>query len=798
MTEEIQTPEDMNPVMLNREIAAMPDEEREMAAEGTRASIYESAGRDINEFMKEVRTHLQNKLKSSKEERDDRRFCERLDRSRARVNNRARVWTDATGKITEWSKDQHLELGFTQGWSAQAAKTAAANMNRILFDQSERFFMYSSIGKRQENRGLKDSLTDLQDYLFKRGQFKEVGRRAMNALPTEGTVALRFDMYKPFRVVRDPETGEFVEERGDLIPAYMKWPLEYVYLTDWDKPRACDQEGVFWVTRNTTLQSLLPNKATFDFNTNGVNPSIRLKSGRFVNLEALEEAESKFINNSRSTLNVGVNDVGVYRNSVSSFPQFDLVEYEGALPMARWVEDRKFTWEMAMFFGLDVGVAKFDPDDDRARREFGRRLNQITHYQFSWVEPDHTQCAGGHTIEFAPSRWLEPSNSLFLFQYDIDGDEALGNSVTDLIYKLEDIGDALRNAQVRIVQNNARPPKLISKRHLMKSSLEEVQRCWEPDAMVEIKGNPDVQKIFEMVLLPEPHNLEQAIAMLKLEAEVTSGITQAAKTGQSTGGTATEANLEEQKSQTKMEDAAIRAITELFRLVDFQTKQTYNHLGREGFIDLIKKISGRSADEVDEMIGPTDKVWNEFDVIFPPTFGRDKTVIAESLRRDFQTFGTFDPVKTSKIVGQLSGYPHVEELITVGYEPIDIEEEQRQMAMGNYVKPVFDQSNPIDLIQRFMAHTKMLQEALAGRVMYPEENVTAMIYGLETYLRQASVLLGGMQALQGMMGPQGSAPRPGVNEPGVPANQMQAATQMSNQARPQFGGSQGNLVGVPA
>lgn len=734
--------------ILNEELRGMDEFDRYESADRLHANAVGRLKEKLDRFERVLIDHILDLKGNVEESREERNFSERYIRNKSRSNNAVTPTFLDKGGVARSQRDGHAELGISQGLSFQAITSASAHINSTFFEGMERFYQWRGTGVKPENRKVTQILNDVTQHLLRVGGFEREGSRISWGISANGNAPIRMEMYRPLKYVRNEETGEYEEDIGDLVPDFKAWPWEDVYVTDYGQPCVEDQEGVIWVTRNVTVHDLEANEANYDFTftSDPARPIVKRRNGKYLNLKKLRDSEAKNdLPSSRDTLSLtrfGKTE------AVSSFPRYDLHEHEGALPMYKWVMSGDFDWEIAStVFGVDVGMKPIE-DDDESLMEYGRRLNRIRTWNTSFVVPKTENPSGveGHLIQFEASPHAGGRKTLYHPKYYQDGEEFLGNGIIDVGYRIEDAVDLLRNASIRIVAMQANPAYLADQRLLVKKTMDEFKRLFQPNAIIPKTPGADPNQIIKAVEVSgDIRAIENVIAMLKNEHEFITGITSAIKTGQAQTQTrtATELNMQAAQSRSRLDDIVVGMSKEIYRMIKDMIHEYWDKEGKEGFIQLAIKVSGLNADEIREQIHSVDDLWEEYHLENPVTMGRNRDQLAAAITSSFAAYGgaqVFDPIKTASLALQFSGLPRPAEILIEGSESSDPDTEHDQMAQGTWIKPKMNEQ----IMEHIAEHRNVLQAIMSGnRAALPpnlqklrDENLEVLAAQLEPHLRQ--------------------------------------------------------------
>jgi hypothetical protein len=728
-------------------------------AEAVRNRIMSESARNIQEFAKEITGDLERLRFESLGNRDSENFPKRMTRNNRRSAARLKVLTDDQGMVKLNEEDGHAVLGITQGWSLQACNTASSFFFRALFESSKRPFLLKGQGNRHENMKLVSLFTHIVDKMLMDGNLREEMRRISDLIPRQGTAVLRYQMARKSEFLRDGN-GSWSERISRLRPSFQAWPLNDVIVTNYQRPSAQDQEGVFWLTPGATIPMLERDEAVFGIRREGNNATF-IQAGKFTNLD---EARKKFGGGGAPESGGGNDqDARSRAEKASSFDQFTLVEYEGAVSLSKYVESGVLTPEVAQFFGMDVGFYP-DPEDRVQMDTWKSRLSRISHYNISYlIDDDAAQEQTGNPsvmVQFEPDRHKRPRNSLFAFRYLREGMKFLGQSVVDVGRKLEDAADMIMNAQTWGSFKNAHPSHLFTTRVLKKKSVDEIARLLhQPDALVQIDGAQAlrVSDVYQTVFVQLDPDAAGKIASLKNEFEFTTRVSAEAKGAPTRRSTDTlgELQINEQKSQIQLSDLVMASGDELARLVSLIIQDLMFFMSEEEFSDFAIQMAGLDAVDLEKLLPSTLSIEDELNVFHPITAAQDKTSLAVLLLRLFQLTGVEgfpDPKRFIKIILELQDFPFGEELVEDPKASMDPIDEHAMMAQGHWVNPNPGE-NFAEHLQRHEQLLRLIQES-GGRIPgYDEEESRNIASLLGHHVNETLELMMNVMAAAGLSQP---------------------------------------------
>lgn len=672
-----------------------------------RRSATEEYRKLLNELLPQVNRladrlvhHLESLRFASQGLREQTNFTSRFRRSERRARVQARPGIMADGQIDRIGEDGEAEMGVNQGWSRQAMQAASAFLYTNLFETAERPYTIQARGDKAENATLEKMGIALIEELLRRGNFRGQFRKMLDKLPKHGTAVIRYETIRKAEFRRLRFNGVFEESISEIVPVITLWPIDAILVTDLNRSDAADQEGVFWVTDNTTLARIESQEAVFD---RGEDRAVLVVvGGKFRNLESLRQELSDsesinvpFENTGRDELlgNVDPDDP----DSVSSFPNLTLMEYEGALPMSAMVRQGFMTPQVAEIFGIDVGMDP-DPDNDVEMEEWGRKLDKIAVFNVAYtIEAGARKTSNRHLLRLEPARQKTPRNSMYVFRYATDDEDFYGQSVVDLGYQLEKSGDMLRNIQLYVNWRNAHPTWGADLTGLRRRNLDELEKLiTEPDRVIQLQSGAKVNDVLQPFFLQvDVSSLETAIGVYKFEFEQATGVSAVQKgTGRASTRTLGELNLNEAKSQNLLLDVFYRMHLELQRLLRDMISDAEFFRTPDELATYLVRISGLPASEIAAALvslGQLSGLEDEYVFDHPLSSTEDRQVVATQMMKLFQIAGEalFTNPRIAafgKKILEVSGFPKVDQL---GLEPptqMKPSDEHVAMSQGQFVR----------------------------------------------------------------------------------------------------------------
>jgi len=579
--------------------------------------------------------------------------------------------------------------------------------------------------------------------------------------------------------------------------------LRDVLFTHPDRPEVDDQEGIFWLTRGVSVADLEKDAVIIMEETSR-------PVGKWRNLQKVYEdsAENHASNYSNTT-------------NASAYPQYTLVEFEGRLPIFRWLKKGVLSWRVLKFFGVDVGVGAPNLEDPKTAQAWAMRLAQIPVWNVAYLTDSDGSIYGSRTdagtpktlLRFQPAPGRVPRRSAYIFVYVKDGFYLYGRSINDLGRQLEDAGDEFLNNDLRAISYNGDPTYLIDPMGLARGTADEVAKMLrDGKKCIEIRANKKVADVVQAIELPRVLDLQNTLAMLKTEFEGVTGVTAAVK-GQAQAKTLGQDQINMTQSNNLFSRAVLRAAQVLAQLISDMIADILFYTSIPGddemdpseryaeFVKYASRVSGLGASEIEDMLPTLDGLGNEVIIRHPAMPGADKSVLVQQLMQMYQITqgqGFAGPKEFVRGCLELGLYPRADDLIG-GNKGMSPEDEQRQMAEGNYRPPDPDE----DFVQHMTTHQacmdQLLQKEKSGIPLTESEVLLA--HALARHINNTLQLMAQVQQLmqqQNMMSvPQGgggmmppgskegpSKPQGGTQPQGVQTEQ-EIASDIQGQANPQ-------------
>jgi hypothetical protein len=748
----------------------------------------------VTEFLRQQKS----KCEAAREKKDvqfDKRY--KINNRRARLSLMQR--TDETGRMDDLYEDGHVKSGVYLGWTCESVLMAAAMLYQQLLESYKRPCKISGRGNRAENETLIQVCEAIIDDMLDRADFGINARYITELIPRHGTVALRYEMGVNVEFARvDALDGSEVFQEGNvrLTPRIQIWPLDKVFVSHPNRPEPKDQEGIFWITPNTTIYDLEPDEVV-----------LLQDSGRFVgkwrNLQQVRDGEA---NKTATSMGYGENG--------SFAPQYTLVEYEGCLPIAKWVRDGVVTYDLLRFFGVNVGPKPGQASPEQMTA-WANRLSRIAVWNVAYLTSadgySSVGTGGGNAevlLRFQPASGRVPRRSLYKFVYTTDGLNFYGRSINDLGRQIEDAADTLFNSDLWTTHFNANPAKAFDMSGTSNMDEDEVMEALQtPNALVRIKPGAKPDDVLKFFQLPEIPNCQMKIQALRTQFESVTGITAPMK-GMATAGTLGQDQINVSQGTTLFNKTILQCAQTLSSLMKQIISDAVYYLtlpatvpDRTQFlVDYITRISGLPSSEIEDAIPSVDGLENDIIVRHPTMSGADNSVITQFLIQLWTVTGGMgfsDPKAFAQKCLELQGMRDAEEITgeIAGMQPMD---EERQMAQGNWIAPRPDEDFIAHLRQHQARMSQLAGVSMQGGQQNTEDAMLAKLLPMHISktmeLFQSAMQLQQMQ--QAMAGPQqpqqpgtpgqgGSQAGPAAAQQSTPQSGPQVAVDVAGKANPQ-------------
>lgn len=670
------------------------DQFRDLLQDDELLAEVERASHTIITHLEELRTNAT----FTRENTGRTPFSTRFKRAANKMRMEFDIPRNPDNSIKRDAENGHMEMGISQGWTAQAVKAATAFEYAQLTEQTERPYELSIKGDATENVNKLKMVHGVLDDMFQNGGFKERLRPLTKGKVGHGTGVLRYEVVRETEFKRQRIDGRFIESIGPITPKYSVWPLDRVLFTNPDHSQAAWQEGVFWETPHVTLERLSRQEATFDVS----DGTLFQVGGKFRNLETLRRVTEKGrgVGHTTRTGNDGI--VGRLDpnepETLSSFDTWRLVEYEGAIPWGSIIAAKGMTPRAARVFGIDVGPDP-DPDNEAQMVEWARRLEKVKVYQCAYTTHNaDASRSERHMLRVEPDLRQDPRNSAYIFRYDEIEDELYGLGISDLGDKMERAGDLMRNIQTWVIWKNAHPSHMVDMTAFTTRSLASIEKLInDPDRLIATRpGTRPNDAVRPFLLEVNTAELESSIAAQKFEFELTTGVSAIQKGGGGSTRTLGELQLKEQKSASVLIHSMLGTTQEIGRLIRDMLQDAFFFRSNGEIIEYVSRVSGLDPSEVLELLPTIEGIENEIIIDSPLGGGEDRAVLTTLIMRILQIIGPgmfTDPAlaKFARRVIEISGFPRTRQLGLFPEETKIPSDEHILMMQGQKVNV-----NPVD------------------------------------------------------------------------------------------------------
>lgn len=763
-------------------------------------------GSILTTFLETYRQHCE----SLREQQRNEHFTTAFLRDQRRSEARVEIFPDRDGRTSTASPDAHAPLGLTYGLASQCNGRVTSFLRKNLFDQFKRPFAVLPLGKHDSNKNRVRIAISVIDNALKQARFKMRGPIMMQNIPTYGTSVWRYRERLQRRFVPDA-TGQFSEQIVDRVPELSIWSLMDVTWTDPEMPLAEDQEGVFWYHQAVGMSDLEAREAVR-------NPKDgSLVGGDLRNLEALREFGD---DGTVTDIQHGRTDS---KGAVTPRRPMTMVEYEGALPVEKWIKDGALTPAIAAWFMIRVpgwpekGQGE-DGYDVSSKEQWARQMGQISMWNVAYVDPNGnngTNALGTQVLlRFEPERSHNPQNSLFLARYRSRGMKSYGQSVAETGAPLEMEVDSLHNDLFRNVKMNLDPPLVTDSVVAKSKTADELVKWWNTpgsagipltpkqgmgasnarDAVVPVQRQYDAQNAW-MVLNNAATNYRLLVGA---SSSAMSGSPMKTKTF-------SEMNVSEQISQEFLTEMARDGGVELARMFESMYANWYYSRTEEERVEHASRLSGLSASECQAALKTIDGIENDVMIVHPMMSGIDPGVAMSALTQAKAAFpGIFDEPKLAEMI---AGFvvPNAEDLILEN-TLMSPDDEHMQMSAGQEVNPQVKEDSVSHLQQHLARGMKAGQEAqqasaqnqpvpehLMNLIGTPEAQFQDGL--LPRHIMQTEAMIQAKKEQAALMGaeqPKGAVPQKkqeGPSEPPRPGQHPQSSNEVASDVQGQSAGT---------
>lgn len=741
-----------------------PQEATPDAPPDPQAPTPEQREQDWDTFTQELLGYLETETDRMDKARERLNFSKRMQVASDRTKARASTIPvgDLSGSAGAEDPDRRLNLSL--GLSLQATLSLVAAFGEYLLETAEHPNELTLREESDEAADAEESIQMILDDQHDGALFLNHLQQLLFETARYPLGVWRWTWQDELVMTPSPEGGfrERIRRRGIKLET---WPLERVWFSDYDKPLESQSRLVVWYSERNFEELAAQERVEETVESGGETSTVR--RGRFINMEKIR----------RQQLRAGTerSAAGRTRGGRFKWPSFNretldeastalawgVVEAEGYLPMATWVNNGKFKPHMLREAGIDPGPWRDLP-------ELGRRLSAI--FMKVAVTTD------GTLLQFEPCEFYEPMNSAIACPL-VPGDGLMGFGVVDLIGEPEEAADRILNDETLNSMKRADPTKVYNRGALLGQggmALTDEQLEAMDGIGERIYADGDVDKIYTEIA-PEinPAWMNEMLG-LKAICEDRSGMNAQFK-GQSNANFAVEARQNLSQGAMVVSDRARsfgeRVIEKLDRII-LACFETY--LTDEEWQQLQIEVAGRAGLRGNYVLESPRGLCRRFNIVHAgnPTTNREvrANLFAGLMTRYAQT-GKLD-LKES-LLRELALLRERNPKRLVAEEAIDLapEDELKLIAKGKPVRATEAQ----DHAAHIEAHMAQLEELQAGvspeplrRWRYdPEETIRRLGRHIEETepLAQAQM----MAQMQERMAASAAAEEPPIDVEATPA-----------------------------
>ena len=712
----------------------------------------EELARAIGLFFEDLIADLEQLRNYATQKQTQRNLVARLDRNDRRLKNIPSLQTDDNGDVDETSQDGHLQLGVSMGLMPTAINVASSYINGQYHERAERFYSFRPIGLTEEGKSLGLALEHFVDWHMNEADFESESRRRSLCYCKNGTAVMRMEFVSKTRFERSPDTGQWFETPGEIMPRWTLWPLRHVIPISFSEPDSRKWEGVFWMRPNASLAEIEADEAIYEPQVDELTgePIANFRvEGKFFGLKRLRTADlggNKSQSAQWDTINVLADAVDNLHNSAS----FNLCEWEGSIAYEVFLraDPRVLSW-----FGINVGLPEVDPEDQDGRRELAARLARIKHWWVAYIVPGSLEAGidastdGRMAIGFDA---LELGrHTAYVHRYQESSEKELyGDGICDRGDGPERIHDALRNAQMRIGVHNSKPSGVIDASLTQEKTVREIEKLLRPGNLVEKMSGKKLDEMIELLMLKADPNMQLWIQAAENSFWQVVGVPKSL-VGYAGADTLGQDQLNVQQGKNQLDDVILRNSREDYRMIRDMIEGLWKSLGPQAFMARLRKVAGLYGVELEQDIATTDEIWREYRIEHPASFGKDPVVLGMQIDQMAQIYpGIYDQTMLALASAAAKGVLGAESMLAAGWPVLSPEEEEKQMALGHRISPSA-RMDPATLIEHIQAHIVAMEQIEAGVSKVPQKQWQTLHDALDRYLQTAMLLL------QAFMGPLG-------------------------------------------
>lgn len=722
-----------------------------------------------NEFLGALAEYCRKDLLEGYRSREQIGWTKRMERNRRSQANKAQLYFNPTGSVEKWMGDGHLAEGLKMGWTASAIQQAGAFLEEAIFDSSERPFVASGRGVRRENEVLPEVVSDIGDLDLSEADFDRIGRPLCYMAVGEGGSIIRYEMVSECELTVGPDGVK--EGQTAMKPSITRWNADDVVFSDYGEPDLAAQKSVTFIKRGVTMADLEKGRQRYEVTADDPFAPVRIKVGRYFGLRRLRIGahgvphlkfgswcgDSAYPDEARAGY------------GPSALEQYELKIREGFLPMATWIESGTFDHELCYLFDINPGIPLpmlGEPMDDQTKAALARRLG-LLRYRVCQISMEYTKQSYNIIIGFELMLQQKRAHTAYLFPFAPNAAQLWPSSAADLAWDIEAAADELRNLQQRLCQLATNSPFIYNKAGLQNKVVDEIQRLLQPGGQVQVVTGTKVQDLIQVLPFQPFEVIERIMETLRSEHHLATGVS-AISQGTAKSDTATQDEIALSQSQSRLNNTALAFFREIRRLVWDMQEDRIGYEGEEGWIARGVQASGRSPQELRELMPNISGIRNEVKLDSPITIGRNRAVMAQGMLNSVQAMVETAPELWNwpEYWGQLyalMGNSNARSFMNSAYEPKEPREEHEIFWDGeNWIEP-----NPREIAaQHLIEHQRMADQVVAeiqANSMNPGatdyvRRLTQFLQSLTMHI-QATIPLAQMQmALMQQVGAQGGGP----------------------------------------
>ena len=713
---------------------------RQGEASRLRAKLSDNRREELREFSDAITTDMEDLRILSRSVKDDmvigeETYLNRFDRETRRGRNQSRfTHLPESGEIDPDSVDAHCEVGVTQGLSRKAINLAAAFFYRTMIEDHDRTYIPRVRGDRpDEAKVLETMVTAYVDHQFRSGDYRSAMRSISLTAPTHGNGILRYEASK---VVRFRKNGKVYEEQvaSEVTAQFTPWNPLHVQVSNPSRMGAKDQAIVWWETPQMDIFRLLRQEAIWDFEITrdegksadiDINRDVvRRVGGKFNNLDsirmALKDQEPPETSSHDPVDQVNHemdNSIDRPERVVSHADVFPMVEAEGVINMARYVEEGKFKPWMAEYFGVET-PRKFSPSNEKDMIEFGIYLSMIPVWELSYIvdSTPHGEASDSHgdmtLIRFEDSQSLDARHSMYSYPLGDNDGAFWALSIPEIGRALEESADMLRNTQLWADYRRTHPNYIVNTAVLVKKSVDTLRRMIHGVRQIiffEGGRGLNVNDVAKRVDVDIDTEISPRIAELEKGFQEVVGVATVGGGFASVTETKAEFTANESKAESMLVFILYGWIAEQERLIRSIIQDGIHMHGPEQFVAICARLAGIAdvPKEALQIIESSDGLENEFDFPHPLTFGLDPAVMASLIERGANIFADVsNRPKLATAFYKFVGLPQASDYVLVPEESFEPKAEEMQMRGSNYIKPKATDDHQLHMLE----HTDRLNQ----------------------------------------------------------------------------------------